>query len=190
MFNSLFKKPEKVNNGQCKLVIPEWPMQGAANLNKYYGNPDANNNGQPDADWEAKNLVTFTPPYPMVWSWSLQPVKTIKMHKACAPAFQLGLQRIGEQFSKEDRIKYQLDRCGGAYNFRLVRGSLQTLSTHSWGCAIDLAPELNGLGVVYNTNIRPLMMPKQVVRIFKELGMVWGGDFSRPDAMHFQAAKI
>ena len=65
-----------------------------------------------------------------------------------------------------------------------VRG----LSTHSWGCAIDLSPALNGMGIAYNPKAH--MIPAQVVAIFSANGWEWGGLWQRPDAMHFQAARV
>ena len=77
--------------------------------------------------------------------------------------------------------------CGGAFNFRLKRGG-NSLSIHSWGAAIDLDPERNALGRRYRAGAG--MMPMAVVEIFAAEGWVWGGPWSRPDAMHFQAAVI
>lgn len=164
-----------------------WPSQSPQALNQFYGNPDANMDGRPDVKWEAANIVRIVPPYPMIWSWNLAPVKSIALHKKCATTFELCLKEIAAKLSVQDILKYQLDRCGGGYNFRLMRG-VNRLSTHSWGCALDLSPERNGLGVPYRPERN--MIPMSVVAIFKAHGIVWGGDFKKADAMHFQAATI
>ena len=80
----------------------------------------------------------------------------------------------------------RLDLCGGVFNFRLQRGG-SNLSIHSWGAAIDIDPERNRLGRRYSAGAG--MIPRAAVDIFEAEGWEWGGRWSRPDAMHFQAAR-
>lgn len=172
-----------------------WPKQDPESMNAYYGNPDVNGDGQPDVAWEAANLVTIIPPYPMQWSWG--PVcKSIRVHKKVADAMRWCLNEIGNQFNPTQRSLYHLDQIGGAYNFRAMRGSNSRLSIHSWGAAIDLAPLRNPLGARYNPSKG--MMPALAVRIFEAAGIVWGGDWNNNhrtddqtvlDSMHFQATQ-
>lgn len=166
----------------------QFPLSAVRHLNDFYGNPDAGGDGLPDRDWEAANLVRIVPPYPMVWSWDLtKPVKALTLHRKCAGQFIQALQEIGEAFTLLERDKLHLARCGGAYNFRLMRGA-NKLSVHSWGAALDLAPERNPLGKAWDENAG--MMPQQVVDIFAKHGIRWGGKWKRPDAMHFEATSI
>jgi hypothetical protein len=163
----------------------KWPTY--SELNAFYGDPDTNDDGRPDAAWEAANIVQITPPYPMTWSWSGKPAKAISLHKKCAPDFLAALQEVGRTFDPVMRAKFQLDRCGGGYNFRTMRGS-DKLSVHSWGAAIDLAPEINWLGRRWGANLG--MMPMAAVQIFEKRGFVWGGRFkTRPDCMHIEATR-
>jgi hypothetical protein len=155
-------------------------------LNDFYGHPDRNSNGLPDREWEAANLIKVKPPYNMFWSWDLIMVRTITLHKKCAPAFLAALEGIRDEYSEFERKRLQLDRCGGGYNFRLMRGG-NRLSVHSWGAALDLAPEKNWLGRRYDEKLG--MMPMKVVSIFEKNGLKWGGRFQRPDAMHFEATS-
>lgn len=164
-----------------------FPRQTVALMNEFYGNPDANGDGRPDAKWEAANLTRIEPPYLMFWSWAPARVKTITLHKKCAGAFERALHAVAKEFTAEQIKLAQLDQCGGAYNFRLMRGG-NRLSIHSWGAALDLAPERNWLGRAYDEKLG--MMPKRVVEIFSNEGLTWGGKWSRPDAMHFQAASV
>jgi hypothetical protein len=53
------------------------------------------------------------------------------------------------------------------------------LSVHSWACAIDVNASENGLN-------RPPKLSKKFVKCFKDAGFIWGGDFKRPDGMHFE----
>lgn len=70
----------------------------------------------------------------------------------------------------------------GCFNIRKKRG-LQAQSLHSWGLAIDINASWNRLGVTPT-------MPPELVACFVEAGFEWGGNWSRPDGMHFQLARI
>ncbi len=163
-----------------------WPKQDKISMIAFYGNPDDDSNGQPDLEFETRYLTTIIPPYSMTFSWNAVPVGKIKIHKKCADSLLAALTQIGKDFTFAERQKYQLDRLGGGYNFRLMRGA-NALSIHSWGAAVDLAPELNPLGVEYGS--RPNMMPQKAIAAFKAQGWENGALWHRPDPMHFQAAK-
>ena len=58
-----------------------WPKQTEIELVKFYGNPDANNDGLPDPIWEAQNIVRIIPPYQMYLAWDTKkPVSKIAVH--------------------------------------------------------------------------------------------------------------
>ncbi len=173
-----------------------WPNQTTKELVAFYGNPDGDYNGQPDPRWEAACLTYILPPYPMYWSWSQQPVRQLRVHHKCAISLERILARIGQEISRSELKALQLDQCGGTYNFRTMRG-LNSLSVHSYGAAIDLAPVANPLGKKWRPDAG--MMPLSVVAMFEEEGWTWGGDWNangnvndqvRHDAMHFQAARV
>lgn len=169
-----------------------WPSQ--KELNKFYGNPDKDKNGQPDRDWENANLINIAPPYQLYYPTETNgrlvkraiKLKTLRVNKKCADSLVLCLQNVGEAFNEAERIKYELDICGGVYNFRLMRNG-RALSMHSWGCAIDLSHLINRYKRRYTGG---LMMPMKVVEIFKAEGWVWGGRWQTADAQHFQAAIV
>lgn len=160
-----------------------WP--GKASINAFYGNPDVNNDGVADLDWQQKNLTLIAAPYLMYYG--SKQVRNITVHRRCADSLLRCLTAIGESFEPEERARHQLDQFGGVFNFRKKRGG-NGLSIHSWAAAIDLAPAINGFGVKYGSV--PNMMPMAVVRIFEAEGWVWGGLWSKADAMHFQAALV
>jgi hypothetical protein len=166
--------------------MSEWPVQNVNDLNYFYGNPDTNSDGSPDLKWEDEYIMRIIPAYPMFAAWRPdQRIKTISINKNCAASLGRILKAISQNFDAQEREKYQLDRFGGAYNFRLMRGS-HRLSVHSWGAAIDLAPELNPMGARWGT--KPDMMPKGVCEIFANEGWTWLGP--NLDGMHFQAAGL
>jgi hypothetical protein len=67
---------------------------------------------------------------------------------------------------------------GGCYNPRYSRLS-GFLSRHAYAVAIDMNTASNCLGCVPRMDCR-------VVRIFRRHGFAWGGNFRRPDGMHFE----
>jgi hypothetical protein len=158
-------------------------------MSAFYGNPDTNSDGQPDKAWEAANLVRITPPYRMVLAWDpKRMVSTILVHRKCSDSLLRILTAIKAHYGTQAAIDAaRMHLFGGVYNFRLMRGG-SSLSIHSWGAAIDLDPERNGLGVKYNP--AKGMMPAPVIAAFEAEGWTWGGRWKRGDAMHFQAANV
>ena len=59
----------------------------------------------------------------------------------------------------------------------------RALSMHAWGLACDVNAQNNPLGA------RPRMDPR-IVRVFQKWGFAWGGNWSRPDGMHFELDRI
>lgn len=162
-----------------------WPLQRDCAI--FYGNPDANGDGVPDRAWEDANLVTINPRWPMWLAWDIKvPVRSIRVHRKCSESLGRILDALASHYVTTEQIEQAgLHLYGGAYNFRLMRGSTK-LSMHSYGCAIDLDPAHNQLGKSWRAG----MIPKEVVNAFEHEGWVWGGTWSRPDAQHFQAARV
>lgn len=165
------------------MMPKKFPNETPEELNAFYGNPDSNKNGEADRMFEISRLGVIVPPYPMVLAWDRQAkVKSFRANIACMDQMLAALIDIRKMFQWSDIVKYGLNEFGGAYNFRPKRVNIKELSTHAWGCAIDLSPTQNRLGC------KP-KMPKEVVMIFKKHGAEWGGDWGRPDGMHFQFCK-
>ncbi len=74
-----------------------------------------------------------------------------------------------------------LDNYGGCYNYRKSRG-YEEYSDHAWGMAIDYLPQFGAMGV------KPTI-PKKIIQIFEKRGFIWGGDWKRPDGMHWSARR-
>jgi hypothetical protein len=70
----------------------------------------------------------------------------------------------------------------GCFNIRPKRGAT-TYSLHSWGLAIDVNAAWNRFGE------KPTMSPG-FVECFTDAGFHWGGEWRKPDGMHFQLAKL
>lgn len=112
---------------------------------------------------------------PLSWAPS-QRVTEFACHEKVAPLFTAAFRAV-----EDAGLWKHLRTFGGCYNYRAKRGASR-LSVHSWGAAIDLNPETNGLGVKGD-------MHPGIVRVFDGFGLVWGGRFKRLDFMHWQAAS-
>jgi len=68
--------------------------------------------------------------------------------------------------------------------WRLQRGSLVKLSIHSWALGPDVNPDTNPMQKPGDRVVTD--MPPLFINGFKQAGFDWGGDFHRPDSMHYQ----
>ncbi|HQS09488.1 MAG TPA: M15 family metallopeptidase [Xanthobacteraceae bacterium] len=150
-----------------------WPLQKTCT--DFYGDPR-------DEEWEGRNLVVVKCPW--VLRYEGKPVAGIRIHRKCAASLEQVLAdiwaRVGKSQAEIDRIGMSV--YGGSFNFRPMRG-VKSLSMHAYGCAIDFDPGRNGLGD------KTPAMDERVIRAFEAAGWEWGGHWSRPDGMHFQAAR-
>lgn len=125
-------------------------------------------------DFEAKNIVLFDLPYPMLYDGNI--VKRSRCHRLVVDNFIAVFREI-----EKKNLTGQVMNYGGIYNARPIRGATKA-STHSWGIAIDLEPSKYPLG-------SSRRFDPQIVEIFKRHGFFYGGDFAkRKDPMHFQFA--
>lgn len=174
---------------------------GYAAIVKAYGQPMSK--GGLNKSWYDANIISVKLPYAMRIAWDTSKIaKTATVHKLVADSFAKTLtdvfnyarQQVKKKTPDKDTAfydeatmtylkKYGLDLYGGAFNFRMKRGSNQ-LSMHSWGCACDINPSANAMGTKGN-------MPDWFVKIWEANGWVWGGRWngSNKDPMHIQLAK-
>lgn len=170
-----------------------WPHQ--SQLAQFYGRPDADGNGEPDRAWENANLVRIMPPWQMVLAW--EPARTIRSFRIHRKCFVSLNQVFGTIWARAGNSQEQIERdglhlFGGSFNYRLTRHGTR-LSTHAYACALDLNPDGNKLGWVWNPQDpnAKATMPLYVVEAFESEQWTFGGRWaSRPDAMHFQAAGV
>ncbi len=166
-----------------------FPIDNYRSLVSFYGDPDPDGDGVANPGWESNNLVNVKPPFEMRLAWNVnKPLKSIRIHKKCADSLSTILEEIFINFKREQELinLHRINLFGGSYSFRRARG-LSRLSTHAFGAAIDIDPAYNPLGKKHD---KVNGIHQAVVNIFNKHGWVWGGDFSRPDCMHFQAARL
>jgi hypothetical protein len=163
-----------------KLKKNVWPLQ--TELRKKFGTPDYGGTFK-------KNMVSVNLPYTM---W-MDDIKITKcwMNKICADSLVRVLTYVWDENGRDyDKIKaQQLHVFSGSWNIRNMRGG-HSLSTHAFGLAIDIAAPYNALGKKPGYNKYSFTENSLIVKAFKEEGWVWGGPWSRPDGMHFQAARV
>lgn len=151
-----------------------WPHDDTASLIAFYGDPH-----KPGFD---KNLVLVSPPWQMTYDG--KPIKGVRIHRKCADSLKAVFDDIARQVGHDwSKLPDGAVKFSGSYNFRPVRGSSR-LSCHAFGAAIDMDAEENPM----NSRGDLGTMDDIVISAFKRQGWYWGGDFTRKDPMHFQAA--
>lgn len=162
-----------------------WPHQNE--VDAFYGNPRGHD-GEADAAWVAQNITKVSVPWKLMTAWAPHaPVAGIRVHRKCADSLSRVLDAIWQSAGrKEETIRqWGMDLYAGGFNFRQMRGSAR-LSMHSWGCAVDFDSARNGFG-----DATPHFADcPMVLDAFGREGWVWGGRWSKPDGMHFQAASV
>lgn len=134
-----------------------------------YGNPR-------DALFEAKQIVMFPLPYPMLFGAGdgAAMVTRARCHRLAVGAFVSALETI-----KDLGLVDEASEFGGILANRSIRGFAGHLSAHAWGLAIDLNESRLPLGSSKNQH-------PGVVKAFCDNGFKYGGNFkSRRDPMHF-----
>jgi hypothetical protein len=151
-----------------------WPVDPSGK-NAFYGNPGV---GGPDPTWKAQNLVPYTVP----WTG-----KSVLVHTKVRASLDRVLTQYWTEINHDQSI---IARYGLAdvetYNYRANRNNPASLSNHSYGIAVDIAPSHNPNGSHWIDG--GVMLPRRLIELFKFEGWRWGGDFSSTkDPMHVEA---
>ena len=158
-----------------------WPVQTQSALNAFYGVAKETGNA---------NLVSVVVPYPLVIAWDTsKKVTKITCHKKVKDSILRVLTKTLQHYGIAEIKRLRLDYFGGCFNYRLMRGGT-SLSTHSWGIAIDFDPINNQLswGRDKATFARPEY--NKWWEFWEEEGWVSLGRDRNYDWMHVQAAKL
>lgn len=95
------------------------------------------------------------------------------------------LREVITEIEQEEPDVYRTLGHMGMLCARLVRGSANSISNHSWGTAIDLTLngklDIRGDGLVQEGLVR-------IAPIFNKHGWFWGAGFGTEDAMHFECS--
>jgi len=104
----------------------------------------------------------------------------IQLHKLVMPEF---LEAFGDALKRCPA--YKIDMIGGYCARHMLHNPKLPLSIHSWGAAVDINWNRNGLG-----QHAPHDLPDAFIEAFTGRGWEWGGNWQHArDFMHFQYAK-
>lgn len=155
-----------------------WPLQ--RDVSAFFGPA-----GGPDC---TGGIVTL--PFPLVLAWDLgTSIRSFRCHRKVAQPLAVIFAEAARHYGEARFRELRLDRFGGCYNFRPMRGGT-SLSMHSWGIAVDLDPERNQLrwGADRAAFARPEYEP--FWRIVEGQGATSLGRAADRDFRHFQFARL
>ena len=126
---------------------------------------------KPEQAWVDSNISTAT----------VSIIGDVTCHRLMIPQLQAALTEIeGRGLGGELRP----GDYGGCYVPRFIdRNPALPLSMHAFGLAVDINVSTNQLGTEGD-------MDPEIVEIFERWGFIWGGDWSRPDPMHFELGSL
>ena len=151
---------------------------------EYHASPTADN---PERivitdDWAKKNIVKVS--LPALSKATGGKYTSMYWHKSADEQ----LVKFFEELEKQN-LHTKILSFAGSYVPRFIRGSRSQLSNHSWGTAFDINVPYNGLNKT-PAQIGQKGCVRELVPIAHEFGFYWGGNFSRPDGMHFEIAVL
>jgi hypothetical protein len=124
-----------------------------------------------DERWRRANIVKTRIPL----------VGKVTCHRKFVVQVRKGLKAIAEAGAANG---IRPEEFAGCYSARFIGSDPSgRLSSHAWGAAVDLNAGSNPFG-------SEPTMDARIVRLLKEEGLNWGGDWLVPDGMHFEWAKI
>lgn len=152
-----------------------------AERNAFYGNPtNPKDPTKHSLIWELANLTYVKPPFKMTYAGKPLSPKGIRIHKKCAASLSRVFDALWRHadFNQETIDLWGVSVFSGSFNYRLMRNG-NTLSNHSWACAIDLDQSRN----MMNAKKPHFAQYPQIKEIFAAEG--W---YQLPnDQMHFEA---
>jgi hypothetical protein len=126
---------------------------------------------KPEQAWVDSNISSAT----------VSIIGEVTCHRLMIPQLQAALSEI-ESAGLANELRP--NDYGGCYVPRFIdRNPSLPLSMHAFGLAVDINVSTNQLGTEGDMNPR-------IVEIFERWGFVWGGDWSRPDPMHFELGSL
>lgn len=151
----------------------------------FYGNPRGVGGASASVRWQREVLVYVKVPFAMTYAG--KSVSRISCHRKCEHEFREWLNIVWRNASFNHRAirAWGMNIFNGSFVYREKRGS-NALSMHAYGCAFDFDAPRNALGDRTPHFGSSAEIRQAVVAPFEVLGGEWGGDWKRPDGMHFQ----
>lgn len=144
-------------------------------------------NGVPESESEMQSYLTNIE-VPIINESGNQSTLTLTVHKKLAKE----IEAIFTEMTKVKNFKIKPDTYG--YEWRTMASGTGSMSHHSYGSAIDINPDDNPAAYTegnYNPGGNPYSVTDEIVKIWKDHGFYWGGDWSSSyvDYMHFTYAN-
>ncbi len=167
---------------------PQW--FDVPELNRYFGNFDyrtlRDGSVQILGSWERDNIVTIDVP-------ALDGIDTdggkfsgqVRCHCLIAPAFANAFAEIAAAPALRAKLLFW---SGGFVPRHIGSNPSRSLSPHSWGVAFDINDEWNTWGTSGAAQ-GAVGSVAELRAVFEKWGFYWGGNFSKPDPMHFQFGR-
>ena len=157
------------------------PRENNASLNKFYGKADPNGGFLEWFSFPTDNIRLYSRNGINLSDADGDGRDAHRCHKAIAKRLEAALQEIYDTLGRFKFEKEGWNIYSGCFNYRKKRGG-SSLSTHSWGIAIDV-----------NGNENPFKSSKTTfsdtsIDIMEKHGFLSGGRAWGKDWMHFQAA--
>jgi hypothetical protein len=162
----------------------DWPTE--AGLAAFYG-PHGRLDNAPTPPPPLANVPS---PWRLKIAWDLSQSRGhFRVHQKVADSLAEVLERVHEHYGPAEIDRLRLNVFGGDYNARRKRGG-SSMSTHSWGIAIDFDPENNKLE--WGRDRARLARPEydDWWKIWEREGWVSLGRTRNFDWMHVQAARL
>jgi hypothetical protein len=139
-------------------------MLTSAQCQKKYGTPSASNSCM--VMWDVPSILE---------------IGVIPKKIYCNKDLVIPLSKAFQNLIHTGHVK-ELKTWDGCFNVRKKRGG-STMSLHSWGVAVDMNAFSNCYGC------KPTLSAG-FVKCFTDVGFDWGGNWRKPDGMHFQLKSI
>lgn len=133
------------------------------------------------------NHIRVTPPYQLFYGD--QPVATLTINKKCADSALEAMKAILAHYGAEQIHALGIDRYGGCFNDRPMRGGTQK-SMHAYACAIDWDPARNSLRADHRTAQFAKPEYAAFLDAWEAQGWTSLGRSRDFDWMHVQAANL
>lgn len=165
MFTDVYREPE----GAPEYLADAGRSRSEALFKKMYGN---------SSGAVQRNLVSV--------EWIGEKVRFTKVNGAAD-----SLRKVAIELAKYPELRKYL-KSSGTFYWRKVRGANRQ-SAHSYGIAFDIGVSHSDYWKWKNPNAGETTkikyanrIPKQIVKIFRKYGFIWGGAWYHYDTMHFE----
>lgn len=157
------------------------PREGTNTLNEFYGTASPTGNYLEWFSFPVANVRLYSRKGASLSDRTGNGLDDHRCHSKVRNQLEAALSAVYQALGKAQFEKEGWHIYGGCFNYRKKRGG-SSLSTHSWGIAIDINPEENPFHGTDTT------FSSKAIDIMEEHGFLSGGRAWGKDWMHFQAA--